>query len=145
MSDPIATVLRGIVKDSDYGYLIDHVVVYGSRARGDHRAGSDVDFAVFLFDDVRYYPTLSDEGLPFGMAGRLGEIAERFGDGMKFQFALYYVDDLVEALRRFFYEEPIVDPRSRKPEDCLINIVQHGVVVYSKMLNEELEDRLAAA
>lgn len=36
--------------DSAYGKRIDRVVLYGSRSRGDARADSDYDVAVFLND-----------------------------------------------------------------------------------------------
>lgn len=47
-----------------YGNRLERVVLYGSRARGDHRADSDYDIAVFIKDAGSFY----DE------AGRLAEI-----------------------------------------------------------------------
>lgn len=50
--DPVLTRFRAAL-DAAYGERIERVVLYGSRARGDHRPDSDYDVAVFLrdFDD----------------------------------------------------------------------------------------------
>ncbi|HLY44683.1 MAG TPA: nucleotidyltransferase domain-containing protein [Stellaceae bacterium] len=47
--DPVLKRFREAL-DALYGKRIERVVLYGSRARGDHRADSDYDVAVFLRD-----------------------------------------------------------------------------------------------
>jgi len=49
MDDPILTRFRTAL-GSLYGDRLERVVLYGSRARGDHRPDSDYDIAVFLRD-----------------------------------------------------------------------------------------------
>ena len=49
IDDPILSRFRGAVAEV-YGDRIEHLVLYGSRARGDARADSDYDIAVFLRD-----------------------------------------------------------------------------------------------
>lgn len=46
-ADPILARFRAAL-DALYGDRIERVVLYGSRARGDHREDSDYDIAVFL-------------------------------------------------------------------------------------------------
>ena len=48
-SDPILTRFRAALAEV-YGDRVERVVLYGSRARGDARADSDYDIAVFLKD-----------------------------------------------------------------------------------------------
>jgi predicted nucleotidyltransferase len=47
MDDPILTRFRTAL-GSLYGDRLERVVLYGSRARGDHRPDSDYDIAVFI-------------------------------------------------------------------------------------------------
>jgi len=47
--DPILTRFRAAL-DAVYGDRLERVVLYGSRARGDHRPDSDYDIAVFIKD-----------------------------------------------------------------------------------------------
>lgn len=49
MVDPVLTRFRAAL-DRFYGERIERVVLFGSRARGDARADSDYDIAVFLRD-----------------------------------------------------------------------------------------------
>lgn len=49
LDDPILKRFRAAL-DELYGDRIERVVLYGSRARGDHREDSDYDVAVFLFN-----------------------------------------------------------------------------------------------
>ena len=63
--DPILTRFRTAVGEA-YGDRLERVVLYGSRARGDHRPDSDYDIAVFIKDPG----TLWDE------AGRLAEVED---------------------------------------------------------------------
>ncbi len=46
-NDPVLTRFRAAL-DEMYGDEIDRVVLFGSRARGDARADSDYDVAIFL-------------------------------------------------------------------------------------------------
>ena len=48
-ADPVLTRVRAAVADI-YGERVERIVLYGSRARGEHRPGSDYDVAVFLRD-----------------------------------------------------------------------------------------------
>ncbi len=48
-NDPILKRMR-VALDGVYGGRVKRVVLYGSRARGDHRPDSDYDIAVFLED-----------------------------------------------------------------------------------------------
>ena len=48
-NDPILARLRAAL-DELYGARIERVVLFGSRARGDARADSDYDVALFLYD-----------------------------------------------------------------------------------------------
>lgn len=54
--DPVLKRFRAAL-DEIYGDRVERVVLYGSRARGDHRPDSDYDVAVFIRD----YSTLSEE------------------------------------------------------------------------------------
>ena len=49
IDDPILSRFRAALADA-YGERIERVVLFGSRARGDARADSDYDVAVFLKD-----------------------------------------------------------------------------------------------
>jgi predicted nucleotidyltransferase len=49
LDDPILKRFRAAL-DELYGDRIERIVLYGSRARGDHRDDSDYDVAVFLDD-----------------------------------------------------------------------------------------------
>jgi predicted nucleotidyltransferase len=64
-NDPVLTRFRTAVGEA-YGDRLERVVLFGSRARGDHRPDSDYDIAVFIKDPG----TLWDE------AGRLAELED---------------------------------------------------------------------
>ena len=49
IDDPILSRFRAALGEI-YGDRIERVVLYGSRARGDHRPDSDYDIAVFLHE-----------------------------------------------------------------------------------------------
>jgi predicted nucleotidyltransferase len=49
LNDPVLTDLRAAL-DRVFGARIERVVLYGSRARGDHGADSDYDVLVFLHE-----------------------------------------------------------------------------------------------
>ena len=49
VADPVLTRLRAAL-DAVYGDRLERVVLFGSRARGDHRPDSDYDVAVFIRD-----------------------------------------------------------------------------------------------
>jgi predicted nucleotidyltransferase len=53
--DTVLSRLRTALSDA-FGDRIERVVLYGSRARGDARADSDYDVAVFLRDFVDRWP-----------------------------------------------------------------------------------------
>ena len=63
IDDPILRRFRSAVGDA-YGDRLERVVLYGSRARGDHRRDSDYDIAVFIENPGRLWDEL----------GRLSEI-----------------------------------------------------------------------
>src|SRR5205085_10635879 len=48
-SDPVLQRFRAAVGEA-YGERLERVVLFGSRARGDHRPDSDYDIAVFIRD-----------------------------------------------------------------------------------------------
>ena len=48
-NDPVLMLFRAAVERA-YGERVDRVVLFGSRARGDHRPDSDYDLAVFVRD-----------------------------------------------------------------------------------------------
>jgi predicted nucleotidyltransferase len=48
-ADPVLARFRKAI-DAAYGERVERVVLFGSRARGDHRQDSDYDVAVFLKD-----------------------------------------------------------------------------------------------
>jgi uncharacterized protein len=48
-NDPVLIRFRAAVTEI-YGERVERLVLYGSRARGDHRADSDYDIAVFIRD-----------------------------------------------------------------------------------------------
>lgn len=66
LNDPILKRFRAAL-DALYGDRIERVVLYGSRARGDHREDSDYDIAVFIhdltdrWDEVRRIVAAEDE------------------------------------------------------------------------------------
>jgi predicted nucleotidyltransferase len=49
MDDPVILRFRAALRKA-YGARVERAVLYGSRARGDARPGSDYDVAVFLKD-----------------------------------------------------------------------------------------------
>jgi predicted nucleotidyltransferase len=53
-NNPILTRFRTAVAEI-YGDRLERVVLYGSRARGDHRPDSDYDVAVFIKDPGSFY------------------------------------------------------------------------------------------
>lgn len=100
IDDPVLSRFRAAL-DAAYGDRIERVVLFGSRARGDHRPDSDYDVAVFLrdFEDFgRESRTLAaietdilyDDGaligaVPFGAGAyddRTGFMAEIRRDGV---------------------------------------------------------------
>ena len=52
-ADPVMLRFRSAL-DAVYGARIERVVLFGSRARGDHRPDSDYDVAVFLRDEIDF-------------------------------------------------------------------------------------------
>ena len=52
--DPVLRRFRAAV-DELYGDRLERVVLYGSRARGDHRPDSDYDIAVFIRNPGSFY------------------------------------------------------------------------------------------
>ena len=57
-ADPVLIRFRAAL-DAAYGERIERVVLFGSRARGDARADSDYDVAVFLKDLTDRSPELN--------------------------------------------------------------------------------------
>ncbi|MCD6334550.1 MAG: nucleotidyltransferase domain-containing protein [Candidatus Latescibacteria bacterium] len=57
----IASVLKGYVSDLEKNFAIRRVVLFGSYARGDHRADSDIDLAIFSdsFRDKKFVDIVS--------------------------------------------------------------------------------------
>ena len=53
-NNPILTRFRTAVAEI-YGDRLERVVLYGSRARGDHRPDSDYDVAVFIKNPGSFY------------------------------------------------------------------------------------------
>ena len=51
--DPVMLRFRSAL-DAAFGARIERVVLFGSRARGDHRSDSDYDVAVFLRDEIDF-------------------------------------------------------------------------------------------
>lgn len=47
IDDPVLRLLKAELQ-REYGDRLDRIVLFGSRARGDHREDSDYDVAVFL-------------------------------------------------------------------------------------------------
>jgi predicted nucleotidyltransferase len=54
LNNPILARLRAALFGV-YGDRLERVVLYGSRARGDHRPDSDYDVAVFIRDPGNFY------------------------------------------------------------------------------------------
>lgn len=57
VDDPVLTRFRAAL-DALYGERLERAVLFGSRARGDARADSDYDVAVFLRNFTRPWPEL---------------------------------------------------------------------------------------
>jgi predicted nucleotidyltransferase len=86
--DPVLKRFRAAL-DELYGDRIERVVLYGSRARGDHRSDSDYDVAVFLKEWVdrwqevdRIIPIVTDilyenEAFVHAMPHRAGSYEDR--------------------------------------------------------------------
>ena len=53
-NNPILSRFRAALAEI-YGDRVERVVLYGSRARGDHRPDSDYDIAVFIKDGGNFY------------------------------------------------------------------------------------------
>jgi uncharacterized protein len=60
MNSQLPTNIRTILKKLKdeltqiYGERLDHIILYGSRARGDARDDSDIDILIVLKDDFNY-------------------------------------------------------------------------------------------
>ena len=52
--DPVLARFRAAVAEA-YGARVERIVLYGSRARGDHKPDSDYDIAVFIIDPGSFY------------------------------------------------------------------------------------------
>ena len=57
LDDPILTRFSAAVRAA-YGGRIERIVLFGSRARGDHRPDSDYDVAVFIRGDWELWSEL---------------------------------------------------------------------------------------
>jgi hypothetical protein len=74
-TDPVLARFRTAVTDL-YGDRLTRVVLYGSRARGDHQPDSDYDIAVFLNDlpnraiEMRRLADIETGILPYRHGGR---------------------------------------------------------------------------
>jgi uncharacterized protein len=53
-NEPVLKRFRAAVAEV-YGDRLERVVLYGSRARGDHQPDSDYDIAVFIKDPASFY------------------------------------------------------------------------------------------
>jgi hypothetical protein len=49
LDDPVLNRFSAAVRDA-YGDRLERIVLFGSRARGDHKPDSDYDIAVFIHD-----------------------------------------------------------------------------------------------
>jgi uncharacterized protein len=56
-TDPVVTRFRDAAR-AQYGNRLSRIVLFGSRARGDHRPDSDYDIAVFLKDYDSFWTEL---------------------------------------------------------------------------------------
>src|SRR5260370_16298788 len=54
INDPVLGRFRAAV-DELYGDRIERILLFGSRARGDHRRDSDYDIAVFIKEPSSFY------------------------------------------------------------------------------------------
>jgi predicted nucleotidyltransferase len=73
INDPVLVRFRKAL-DELYGGKLDRVVLFGSRARGDARADSDYDLAVFLSDMADRFAELNRlADLSTGILGDTGE------------------------------------------------------------------------
>lgn len=54
MNDPVMLRFRALL-EAAYGARLERAVLFGSRARGDHRPDSDYDVAVFLRDMTQWW------------------------------------------------------------------------------------------
>lgn len=57
LDDPILSRFSAAVRDA-YGDRLERIVLFGSRARGDHKPDSDYDIAVFLHGDWELWDEL---------------------------------------------------------------------------------------
>lgn len=80
LDDPVLRRFRDAL-EALYGERIERVVLYGSRARGDHHSDSDYDVAVFLNDLTDRWSELN----------RLADLSTRFlGDTGELIHAMAY-------------------------------------------------------
>jgi predicted nucleotidyltransferase len=92
--DPVLARFRAAL-DAMYGNQIERVVLFGSRARGDARADSDYDVAVFLRD-------MSDR---FAELYRLADLStDILGDTGEFVHAMPYRSTAYEERTPFMRE-----------------------------------------
>lgn len=108
------------IKDSQYGFSIDKIVLYGSHARSTQNNSSDIDLAV-LIDEDSPYPLLDDEGWPEGIFDYIKGLPSQ----KRIHAVLYTLSEMRERIRSIKRQKD----KLQFENDPLWNIHREGITL----------------